>query len=83
MTCLHTRKMSVFMKHNDMANMQIPHLDVDLQDYLPHIGIFGGDDTQFEVCMDCGQIQRWKQITDEAVLEDDRIASHLEKKNHE
>jgi hypothetical protein len=62
--CDHSRKMSLYMKHNDLASLSIPHLKIDRDDYLPSVGILGGDDTQFTVCMECGQITDWKPITD-------------------
>jgi hypothetical protein len=52
------------MKHNDLASVTVRRLNIDRDDYLPHVGIFGGDDTQFTVCMECGQIQNWKPISD-------------------
>lgn len=62
--CNHERVMSLYMKHNDLSSVYVDHLDIDYSDYMPHVGIFGGDDTQFAVCMQCGQIRNWKPISD-------------------
>jgi hypothetical protein len=56
--------MSVYMKHNDLASVTVRHLKINRDDYLPHVGVFGGDDTHLTICMDCGMIQEWKPITD-------------------
>lgn len=67
--CGHARRMHLSMKHNDLACVTVNHLNIDRDDYLPYVGIFGGDQTDFSVCMECGQISGWKPITDEQMLE--------------
>lgn len=66
--CDHKRRMHLSMKHNDLACITVNHLNIDRDDYLPSVGIFGGDYTDFTVCMQCGQIAGWKPISDEEML---------------
>lgn len=66
--CDHPRKMSLSMKHDDRIAVVVPHLGVDYYDgYMPRIGVFGGDDTNITVCLDCGQIMNWAPITDQQI----------------
>ena len=78
--CDHTRVIELYLKHNDLTDIKIKHLDIDIDgEYVPHIGNLGGDDTNLDICLDCGQVLDWEPITDEEILQDDTIERHLEK----
>ena len=68
-SCGSVRFMEVFAKHSDLANMEIPHLELKHDGYMPPLGPFGGDDFDIHICMECGKIQNWKPITDTEVFE--------------
>lgn len=65
MTCTHDYVAALYFKHDDRACIRVPHLRSNHVGYMPYVGIFGGDDTSFEVCLDCGQILGWKPILDQ------------------
>jgi len=68
--CKCDRIINVYMKHNDIAVTNFKHLGFEMEGYLPYVGgVFGGDDTNIDICMDCGKIQNWKPITDEEVFD--------------
>ena len=83
MTCTHSRTVELCLCHDDTAMMDIAHLKVHHDGYLPYIGILGGDDTNLEICLDCGQVIGWKPITDEEILKDTSINELLEEKAQE
>jgi hypothetical protein len=66
-------------KCNDMSHLQIPHLNVDHDGYMPHLGIFGGDYIELSICMDCGTIQNWEPVTDEMVAENEELEEARER----
>lgn len=69
-TCACTRIMSCSMKHDDRTSFSVAHLSIEKDgDYAPYLNGFGGDYTQFEVCLDCGKIQDWAPVTDDEVKE--------------
>lgn len=69
-TCECTRIMSCFMKHDDRTSFSVPHLDIERSsEYAPYLNGFGGDDTRFDLCLDCGKIQDWTPATDADVKE--------------
>ena len=63
-SCSSKRVASVYSHASDLHSVQLTLETsdgvrrVEHQGYLPwDLGIGGGDDTQFEFCLDCGQIQ--------------------------
>ena len=61
-------KIFVFLKHDDTASLLIDKEGEEILDhhgYMPHIGIFGGDQTELEIDNETGQIIGWKPITQE------------------
>lgn len=81
--CGSNRIASAYLKHNDTAGIQIPHLDLDLDGYMPYFGCFSGDDTTINVCLDCGQLQGWKAVSDAQIMEDDRVQKIIERREAE
>lgn len=65
--CGSHRIMEIYAKHNDLASMTVRHLHVRVDGYLPYIGIFGGSELNLTVCMECGRLQKFKQITDDEI----------------
>lgn len=63
-SCKHKRVANLFFKHNDLAVLEVPHLKIEHDGYLPYIGILGGDDTNLTICLDCGQVIGWEPIPD-------------------
>jgi len=62
------------MKHNDMTDICLEgenrlELYQKDSDYFPSIGCIGGDDTDFRIDNETGQIIGWKPITDEELSE--------------
>lgn len=53
--CGSTRVISVYMKCNDLASVKIEHLNIEIDGYLPDIGVFGGSENEFDICLDCGR----------------------------
>jgi hypothetical protein len=80
MTCNHTHISEVHLKHNDTASFRVPHLGLNHHGYVPNAGIFSGDETSFDVCLDCGQIQNWIPITDDDILSDDTVKQSMRSK---
>jgi hypothetical protein len=71
MTCTHSRTLSAYLKHDDRTDIKIPHLNYHKNSTYPSGGIFRGDDTQFTVCMTCGQIMNWELIEDSDFVDSD------------
>jgi len=68
--CGSQRIMRVSGKTSDMFSVNIPHLDVNYNGYVPRdLQLGGGDYIGFTVCLDCGTIQRWQPISDEQIKE--------------
>lgn len=67
--CSSNRIMKLSGKCSDMASYQIPHANLDIHGSVPYLGIFGGDYISFNVCLDCGQIQKWIPVSDEDIEE--------------
>jgi hypothetical protein len=65
------------MKHDDRAGFRIDSLEIDHHGYMPYVGIFGGDDTSFEVCLSCGHCQKWKVVTEQDVKQDEELGKHI------
>ena len=66
------KTVEVFMKHDDRASFTI--LDENgnevfeqNSDYLPYLGIFGGDDTSLKIDNETGKIIGWVPITKEHI----------------
>jgi hypothetical protein len=62
------KTVSVYMKHNDMTGMQLYDADGNTieemdSDYFPHVGVFGGDDTELTIDNETGKIIGWVPIT--------------------
>lgn len=74
--CGSTRTIEVWMKHNDLASINIPHMNVDIDGYMPTIGPFAGDDTSIEICLDCGKVQDWEPITDADIKNSEWYGQH-------
>ena len=56
--CTSKRILSLYGKCNDRSNSSMQEYDHEHNGYAPHIdNVCGGDDIQFDVCLDCGQIQ--------------------------
>ena len=54
--CNSERVASVMGKCSDLFNAQLD--EKEYEGYVPHdMGIGGGDEVQFDYCLDCGQIQ--------------------------
>lgn len=77
--CGSTRIMKISAKCSDAAELQIPHLNLEIEGGLPSIGPFGGDYINLDICMNCGTIQDWELISDVDVLEDECIQETLER----
>lgn len=54
--CKSDRVISMYGKVSDMCHASIG--DMEHEGYVPSdLGVGGGDDLDFELCLDCGQIQ--------------------------
>jgi len=44
---------------------------LDYSGYVPFTFPFGGDEdyVEMDICLDCGQIQEWKKVSEKVVLE--------------
>lgn len=66
--CDSTRFIRVNGKCNDLASVNIPHLELEYEGYLPTIGGdesgLGGDYIDICVCLDCGTIANWESPSD-------------------
>lgn len=65
---------TVYMKHDDRCSMMIEdgHGDWLLNahsDYMPYLGVFGGDDTKLRIDNATGQIIGWKPLTRDQIKE--------------
>lgn len=79
--CKCERLMSIGGKCNDLASFQVDHLDIDHNGYMPYVGNgIGGDYINLTICMDCGKVQNWKPITDEAVLANEEFEELFEQR---
>lgn len=68
--CDSERLLKINAKSSDLNNLEIPHLDIDYDGYLPtFIGVCSGDYIYMTLCLDCGQIQNFKTIYDEQIRE--------------
>jgi hypothetical protein len=68
--CGSERIANVNGKCSDMCHINVNHLDdIDYAGYVPSIGIGSGDYMRFSFCLDCGQIQKFKPVTDEELQE--------------
>ncbi len=68
--CTSDRMMTVGAKCNDCSFVSVPHLILDYDGYvLDGLNIGCGDYVEFNVCLDCGQLQGEWPITDSAVAE--------------
>lgn len=65
--CSCTRTASINAKCSDRCSIEIPHLDFETDGYVMDIGVGSGDYVEFEFCLDCGKIQGFKPVTDEAI----------------
>lgn len=82
--CGSVRLMEISCKHNDLASLNVAHLDIkEYYGNFPYVGSFGGDYTDLTVCLDCGQIQNWKPISDDELLADEQLQEHLHYRNEE
>jgi hypothetical protein len=69
-SCDSERIMNVYSHSKDLGNYEVEHLELEHQGYAPLIpGICDGDDVSFEVCLDCGIIQGYEPMTDQAIKE--------------
>jgi len=63
--CGGVRIVSIYAKCNDLFVANQYNTGVEYEGYVPTpIGIGGGDDVQFDYCLDCGQIQNWVKAED-------------------
>lgn len=68
MTCTHDRTISINAHSSDLNNIEVPHLGIEKDGYLPFIkGIGGGDDVNIEICLDCGTVVGFDPMTDDEV----------------
>ena len=72
--CKCNRVIEVYMKHNDLSSVSIPHLKFSTDGYLPDFGILGGSQTDLTICMDCGKIQGWIPISDSDIIRSELYA---------
>lgn len=79
--CGSPRIMEIYAKHNDLATMTVRHLHVRVDGYLPYIGIFGGSELNLKVCMECGRIQKFKQITDDEIQKSAEVKETIRLQN--
>lgn len=66
--CGSNRTMSVSGKTSDTCSVRVGHLDISHEGYVPGgMGIGRGDYLEFNVCLDCGVLQGFKPLSDDAV----------------
>ena len=66
--CGSNRIMFIQAHCRDCFNMSYENMDYDGY-VLADIGIGSGDDVCLDICLDCGQIQDWRPVTDEVLQE--------------
>jgi hypothetical protein len=68
--CGSERIARVNAKSNDLNFLEIPHLNIDHDGYLPTLDeVFDGDYVNFALCLECGMIQGNSfPLTDEAII---------------
>ena len=62
------RVVRLYLKHDDRTSFGFEDGDFEIDkhsDYLPHVGILGGDDTTLTIDNDTGKIIGWIPITKE------------------
>ena len=68
--CMSDRMRSVGGKCSDLGFVQVNHLILEKDGYLPYdLNIGGGDYIELEVCLECGQLQGEWPLNDSAVAE--------------
>lgn len=56
--CSSNRVLSLYGKCSDLAGASMEGFDYEHDGYAPEIpNVCSGDDIQFDVCLDCGQVQ--------------------------
>ena len=60
-------KVSVFVKHDDRALISLLDannntVEEQTDDYLPYVGVFGGEETELEIDNETGKIIGWVPI---------------------
>lgn len=71
-SCESERVISVGGKASDMHFVAAPHLDYEHDGYLPSIpNIGGGDYTEFDVCLECGQVQGEWPVSDACLTDEE------------
>jgi len=67
--CGSDRILHLQAKCSDMFSMSYNSLDYS--GYVPFTFPFGGDEdyVEMDICLDCGQIQEWKKVSEKVVLE--------------
>ena len=61
-------KISLYLKHDDRACFTLTDKNevvYESIEYLPHLGILGGDTTELEIDNETGKILNWKPISKE------------------
>ena len=57
--------MQVGGKVSDRCYIQVDHVDLALEGYVPgDLGIGRGDYLDLTICLDCGRVQDWEPVTD-------------------
>lgn len=67
--CGSNRIANVQGKCSDMSSAQIPHLNIDHDGCVMRLGVGSGDYMNVTFCLDCGQLQNFKPMTDEEIME--------------
>jgi len=65
--CGSNRIAGIHGKCSDLGSVSIPHLDFEHQGYQMDLGVGSGDYIDFELCLDCGQVQDFVPISDEEI----------------
>ena len=58
--------MKLNAKCSDATFVEVPHLGLEKEGYMPRVaGLGGGDYINLTVCLDCGQLQGFDKVDDE------------------
>jgi len=56
-------------KTRDLNSISIDHLNFEHDGYMMDIGVGSADYIEFDLCLDCGQVQGFTPVTDEMIME--------------
>jgi hypothetical protein len=70
--CGGERTAKISGKVTDLCYVAVPHLDkVQHDGYVPSgLGVGGGDYLKFQLCLDCGRVQNFPEVSDKTILEE-------------